>query len=124
MSYKFSYLSAQRLEECEPALQSVCNAAIQVVDFSVLCGYRTKEEQNAAYAAGTSKLQFPSSKHNSRPSMAVDIAPYPIDWDDLERFHHLAGVMDTWAKILGIPLIWGGRWTTLKDYLHWELPED
>ena len=38
---------------------------------------------------GRSKLSWLESKHNCEPSRAVDIAPYPIDWDDRERFSHL-----------------------------------
>ena len=27
----------------------------------------------------------------TNPSRAVDVVPYPIDWDDRERFHLFAG---------------------------------
>ena len=41
---------------------------------------------------------------------AVDLAPYPIDWNDHRRFDGLANVMFAAAKELGVTLRWGGNW--------------
>ncbi len=57
------------------------------------------------------------------PSLAVDLAPYPIDWNDLKRFHELAGRILEVAALLDIPLTWGGHWHSFKDYPHYELPK-
>lgn len=102
-------------------------SAITDIDFTVLCGFRGKEEQDAAFASGHSKLEFPKSKHNISPSHAVDIAPYPIDWNDWHRFDTLAGIVRRhWGVIpvaerMGYELVWGGGWANFPDRPHWEL---
>ena len=124
---QFSRRSFERLNECHPLLKRVMLSAIEVVDFSVTCGYRGEGAQNEAYASGHSRLQWPKSKHNKSPSEAVDIVPYPIDWDDIDRFRDLASVIKVhWEKIPlaergGLELHWGGDWEKFKDMPHWEL---
>jgi peptidoglycan LD-endopeptidase CwlK len=86
----------------------VLKRAITRYDFTVLCGHRTKEEQNDAFERGASKLRWPQSKHNKTPSLAVDIAPFPIDWGDLQRFRELAAIILDEAAKLNIKLRWGG----------------
>ena len=123
----FSATSRERLATCHPLLQRVMKSAIVDFDFTVLCGTRGKAEQAAAYAAGNSKLQWPNSKHNSTPSMAVDVAPWPIDWKNHTAFRALADVVRThWAAIPeaereGYELVWGGGWARFPDMPHWEL---
>ena len=94
------------------------------IDFSVLEGYRDEYRQNKLHKEGSSKLKFPSSKHNCYPSKAVDIAPYPLDWNDIESFKALSITMKQMAKFLGIKLIWGGDWKNFKDYGHYEIEGD
>ena len=90
---KFGRRSKKNLDSCDLDIQAVLNEAIKYYDFSVLCGERGEEEQTKAFKGGFSKVQYPNSRHNKKPSQAVDIAPYPIDWADLERFHYLAGLV-------------------------------
>jgi len=118
---KFSIASKKRLETCDPRLQEICEEAIKEFDFMVLCGHRDKKEQDEAFQKGNSKLKWPKSKHNSNPSLAVDLAPYPLDWKDIQRFKDLAAVMHKVAKAKNIPIVWGGEWITFKDYPHYEL---
>jgi len=106
----FGERSKANLETCDPALRSVLEDLIKYIDFAVICGYRTQEEQDVAYDEGKSELKYPQSKHNSYPSRAVDIAPYPIDWFNAARFAHLAGLAIGLAKERGINLRWGGDW--------------
>lgn len=106
------------LSSCDVRLQEICNLAIEIMDFTVITGHRTKEEQEKAFLGGKSKLKWPDGKHNQMPSMAVDIAPYPIDWNDTARFYLLAGIMLGIARQRGIKLRWGGDWNgdfNLKD---------
>ena len=119
----FSKRSADRLAQCHPDLQLVMNEAIKHMDFTVLCGHRGQMEQDKAYNAGNSTLKFPRSKHNKMPSLAVDIAPYPIDWDDIDRFKALGNLVLDLAEQHGIELVWGGNWRTLKDYPHFEVKQ-
>ena len=125
----FSKSSLRKLETCDERLLLVCNKAIKIYDFSVLCGYRGKEDQEAAFINGKSKLHYPQSKHNRLPSLAVDIAPFPIVWDNRERFVMLAGIMLGIASSENISLRWGGDWNrnmdlddeSFNDLLHFEL---
>ncbi len=117
--------SKRRLATCHPDLQKVVDRCIEIVpdsmDFTVLVGHRSKAAQDAAFAAGTSQLKWPRSKHNSTPSRAVDLAPYPIDWEDLERFKMLGTYMYRAAQDVGVSIRWGGHWSSLRDYPHYEL---
>lgn len=127
----FSKKSLARLETCDHRLQMVMKRAITRYDFTVLCGHRTKQEQNDAYERGTSKLRWPQSKHNKTPSLAVDIAPFPIDWDNLGRFREMAAIVLDEAQKLGIKVRWGADWNQngsekderFRDYPHFELVE-
>ena len=78
----FSKTSLDRLATCHEDLIIFCNEFIKHYDFAVICGHRGQEEQDKAYAQGFSKLKYPKSKHNSYPSLAVDLAPWEgkIDW--------------------------------------------
>ena len=114
--FKFGERSIYELSSCDPRLQEVMNEVIKIMDFSVLCGNRSKEDQNEAYENGTSKLKYPRSNHNSMPSMAVDIAPYPIDWKNKERFIILSNIVKYIAKQKDIEIDWG------YDLWGWDMP--
>lgn len=105
---KFSKLSEQRLATCDSRLQKLLRAAIEHVDFTVLCGYRNEEEQEDAFRRGASTKHYPDSRHNTLPSSAVDIAPYPVDWKDTARFARLVGYIERIAQEHGIRIRWGG----------------
>jgi peptidoglycan L-alanyl-D-glutamate endopeptidase CwlK len=117
----FSARSKEKLATCHSDIQLVMNEAIEIYDFTILCGYRNEEAQNKAFNEGHSNKQYPDSTHNQKPSISVDIAPYPIDWKNVEEFYFLAGIIMTVAKRHNIKLIWGGRWTSLKDCPHFQL---
>ena len=120
----FSEQSKKRLSTCHPWLQDLCNEAIKIYDFTVLCGHRDELAQMIAFQEGKSKLDWPKSKHNKTPSLAVDLAPYPIDWNDIDRFYHLAGIMKGLNhKMRRLRLTWGGDWYSFKDYPHFEIKE-
>ncbi len=124
--------SLENLSLVDIRLQDVVSEAIKTMDFSVLEGHRGYERQEEMYRTGLSTVKWPNSKHNALPSLAVDLAPYPIDWNDTERFVLLAGVMFTIAKQKGVELRWGGDWDqdgsmmdeTFRDYVHFELVEE
>lgn len=103
------------------------NHVVHGFDCSILCGHRDKTDQEAAFVAKRSKVLWPNSKHNKKPSMAVDVAPYPIDWDDKERFIRFAGYVQGIADILRYEgfmthrVKWGGDFESFFDGPHWEL---
>lgn len=119
----------EALKSCDMRLQLVLNAAIKHMDFSILEGHRGKAEQDEAYRTGKSKVRWPNGMHNKVPSLAVDIAPFPIDWSDTERFVYFAGFIMGVAASHDVKLRWGGDWDrdtevedeTFRDLGHFEL---
>ena len=118
---KFGRKSRGHLETCHPDLQALFNAVIMVVDCSVTCGYRNKADQEKAFSEGNSKVHYPQGKHNSNPSTAVDVYPYPVDFVDLSRYYYLAGWVLAKAEILRNvgeithKIKWGGNWKGLNN---------
>lgn len=130
--YKFGSSSQARLETCHPKIQEILNEAIKHIDFSVTCGHRNEADQTKAFVENKSKVQWPNSKHNSKPSRAVDIVPYPVDWDNIKRFAHLGGLIRGIAAMKGIKIRCGFDWDmdgdiTDHDFMDWphiELADD
>ena len=143
---KFSNASNNRLMTCDQRLVLIFEEVISIVDCTVLCGARSKVEQNEAFRTGHSKVQWPHSKHNIREagglrsdvmemsdlpnlSNAIDAAPYPILWKNAKRFYHFAGVVRAVSIQLEIPIRWGGDWDgdwdlddqSFMDLVHFEL---
>lgn len=130
----FSRRSREKLDTCHPRLQRLFEAVLEEVDCTILCGARSKEEQDEAFRTGHSSVEWPNSKHNvwveRKVSMAVDVAPYPIDWNNRDRFMHFAGIVRGVASQLGIKIRWGGNWDggdlekqRFDDLVHFELAE-
>jgi len=122
---EFGEKSKERLSTCHEKLQILFEQVVQHYDCTVLCGHRGKDEQDEAVRTGKSKLAFPNSKHNKLPSLAVDVVPFPIDWEDKSRFYHFAGYVLGVAHSLGIKLRWGGDWNgnlNFKDERFMDLP--
>jgi len=112
----FGTASTKKLETCHKDLIAVCELVIETYDFTVLEGHRSGKRQDELFRQGKSKLKAGQSKHNQSPSMAVDIAPWPIAWENTERFYLLAGFMFQAAADLGIRIRWGGDWDS--DWVH------
>jgi len=137
MDFRFGKKSRERLDMAHPDIRKICHRALRSYDFTVLETYRTHEKQKEYFDKGLSKLDgFTNrSKHQDMPSMAVDIAPYPIDWKDTGRFYYLAGLMMSAANELfeageiNHKLRWGRDWdrdtdfddNRFNDYPHFEL---
>ena len=128
---RFGRKSKANLATCEKDLQMVFNEVIKYVDCSVLEGHRNAERQNELFEKGNTKVKYPKGRHNSSPSRACDVVPYPIDWDDRERFHLFAGFVLGVANQMGITLRWGGDWdqdwtvsdNRFDDFPHYEIKE-
>ena len=131
----FSKSSKRHLAQCHPDLITLFNVVIKTFDCKVICGRRGKTAQNNAFINGFSKVKYPNSKHNSDPSMAADVIPYPIDWEDLARMKFFAGYVLGVAQRLLVEglithqVISGLDWdadtelkdTTFKDHPHFQL---
>lgn len=125
----FGKRSLDTLAQAHPDLQRVAREAIKTFDFTVICGYRGKIEQDLAFRTGASKAKFGQSAHNFRPSIAIDIVPYPLNWKDAKAFEAMGRNFMAAAKRLGVPVRWGADWNgngnlkdeTFVDSPHFEL---
>ena len=121
--YKLSQDSRNKLATCDEILQMIVNEAIKdsPIDFSITCGFRGEKEQNEAFSKGNSKLKYPNSNHNKKPSKAVDIVPFPRMWDATDKeFKILRKKIKKIASKHGIKIKWGGDWKFI-DKPHYEL---
>ena len=125
----FSKRSKSRLSTCDERLQEVFNEVIKHVDCSILEGHRSKERQNKLYDEGRTKVKYPNGRHNSNPSKACDVTPYPVDWKDRERQTLFAGFVIGVARSMGYNVRWGGDWdmdfqvmdNRFDDFPHFEI---
>lgn len=125
MVYRFGKKSCERLEQCDIRLQTLCNRMLErsSFDMTVTCGHRTEEEQEKAFKEGKSKAHFGQSKHNEYPSRAVDICPYPINWDIKDpRWAEMVALAYDTAREIGIR-IRCGYFFSFKDGPHIELED-
>lgn len=114
--YLFSVRSKKNYDQLHKDLQLILDEAIKIMDFAITTGHRNKVDQDEAFAKKVSKKKFPESKHNVYPSHAVDIHPYPIDYEDLSRYYYLAGIMKGIALSKGVKIRWGGDWDSDNDF--------
>jgi len=119
MTYKLGNRSLQSLSGVHPDMVAVVKRAIEITeqDFTVIEGIRNINRQRELYKAGKSTTM--NSRHIT--GHAVDMVPWPVDWDDLERFEVMSEAMKTAAEELDIPLVWGGDWKSFYDAPHFEL---
>ena len=131
--YKFGKTSRERLKGVNAKLVNVLNELIKIMDVTVIEGVRSRERQAELLEKGATKVKY--SRHME--GKAVDIAPYPIDWNDRERFHYMGGMIRGIGKQLGVKIRWGGDWSSsslykgqrttkdngFDDLVHFELKE-
>lgn len=135
---KFSQDSFSKLTTCHTDLQALCYEVIKYYDCTVLQGYRNEIDQEKAFSEGNTKLHYPHGKHNHQPSMAIDLTPYPIDFNNEKLALWFGGYVLGIAQKLkdegkmthGVR--WGGSWNglgdlnaphMLNDLVHFELME-
>ena len=122
----FGKQSTNNRNTLHPLLRALLDEAILEYDFSIICGYRSKEEQTTAFKSGNSRAEWPMSNHNSWFSLAVDIAPYyknrpHVRWAEYNEFYYLAGIIIGIARGKGIKIRWGGRFKSIFDPGHFEI---
>ena len=130
---RFGKRSLKRLEGVDPKLLSVLQKVVKYFDITIIEGLRSSSRQEELLAEGKTKLKF--GKHCE--GKAVDIAPYPIDWDARDDFHYLGGFVLGIAAGMGINIRWGGDWNgssldeearttkdnNFDDLVHFEIRE-
>jgi peptidoglycan L-alanyl-D-glutamate endopeptidase CwlK len=133
---KFSQSSFSKLSTCHPDLQVLFYEIIKYFDCTILEGYRNEEDQEKAFRTGNTKLHYPHGNHNKTPSLAVDVAPYPINFSDTKLSLWFGGYVMGIAQRLKEEgkmthsVRWGGSWDglgklvragQLNDANHFEL---
>ena len=110
MTFKLSTRSLDRLIGVDPRLVAVVKAAIHStkVDFGVICGMRTLEEQQDLVAKGASQTM--KSKHLQ--GYAVDLMAYcgsRASWE-LNLYDDIADAMAEAAREVDVPVRGGAAW--------------
>ena len=110
MSYKLSERSMSKLQGVDPRMQDVVKDAITLtkVDFGVICGMRTEDEQRELVAKGASKTM--KSKHLD--GLAVDLMAYigsRASWE-LNLYDDIADAMAESARNNNVKIRWGAAW--------------
>jgi hypothetical protein len=114
---KFGAASQKQLATCHRDLQRVFLRVVEAWDCTVIEGKRSEAQQRLYVASGASRKM--DSKHVyplNEPSLAADVAPYPIRWKDYPRFYAFAGFVIGTAREMGVKLRWGGDWDSDHDF--------
>ena len=119
MAYKLSTRSQERLMGVEPELKEVVYEAIKLtkIDFGVIEGVRTEEQQKALVESGASQTM--KSKHLE--GRAVDLMAYVGGrgcWE-LNVYDEIADAMKEGAIKVDVAVRWGAAWT-VTDIREWE----
>ena len=119
MAFKLSKRSMSRLEGVNPKLVKVVTTAITIskIDFGVICGLRTIEEQRELVAKGASQTM--KSKHID--GNAVDLMAYigsRGSWE-MNLYDDIADAMKIAADEHNIQIRWGAAWH-ITDLREWD----
>lgn len=121
--------SEKMLEGVHPKLAALVRYAAGFLAFEVNEGLRDPVRQAALVAAGKSTTT--RSRHLPSPvdglARAVDLVPYSkatgrLTFDWCPEYHLLAITVKACAARIGVPVEWGGDWSTFKDGPHFQLP--
>lgn len=135
--YQFSERSKKNLEGLHPTLKKLMQLSIgnSPIDFTVVHGVRTAEEQKALYEQGRTVpgsivTNFDGYTKQSNHQIkedgfgyAVDIYPFvdgKVQVNDAKSLIRISEHIKAVARLNGIKIEWGGDWT-MRDYPHFEL---
>ena len=119
MTFKLSERSLGKLEGVNDNMKLVVMKAITLtkIDFGVICGLRTQEEQEELVAKGASKTM--KSRHLTGD--AVDLMCYlgsRGSWE-LNLYDDVADAMKQAAQDEGVGIRWGAAWQ-IPDIREWD----
>lgn len=149
MPFAFGNRSLSILANCHPDIRRVAQRAIQIssIDFGVVQGRRTLDEQMRLYGKGRTAAQcramgvpeayaqprlakvtwIDPRKGNHLSGRAIDVCPFiggRFNWDDdghLGAWPKIASAFKQAARELGVRISWGGDWVKSKDRPHFEV---
>lgn len=135
MAFSLGAKSKSMLAGVHPDLVRVVERAIELTaqDFMVLEGVRTEKRQRELYGQGRTAGELRAAGVDStlaRPELqkvtwtlksnhfkqadgyghAVDLVPYPLDWNTIAKFDAIADAMFKAAEDVGVRLRWGADW--------------
>ena len=120
MTFVLGARSLERLKGVHPDLVRVVKRAIAISsqDFSVLEGVRSLARQKELYAKGRTapgpKVTWTmNSKHRKQADgfgHAVDLVPFPLDWNTTSKFNAIADAVFRAAEVEGVAIRWGADW--------------
>lgn len=120
MGYALGAQSRARLKGVHPQLVRIVERAIELSkqDFMVLEGVRTPQRQKELYAQGRTKpgkvvTWTLTSNHFVKADgfgHAVDLCPFPVDWNTASKFDAIGAAMVAASKELGVKIRWGKDW--------------
>lgn len=93
-----------------PLIWKVLVLARTRFEYEIICSYRNKPDQEAAFEARTSNAHFGGSPHNFLPACAADCIPTPLNWKDEAAFTKMSEVILAAAKELGVSMRNGADW--------------
>jgi len=119
MTFKLSQRSLKKLEGVDERLVAVVKYAITEtkIDFGVICGLRTIEEQRKLVAKGASQTM--KSRHID--GEAVDLMAFVgsrASWE-LALYHEIAEAMRKGSEAVGVGIVWGCAWH-IPNICSWE----
>ena len=119
MTFKLSNRSVEKLDGVDERLVAIVKHAIGAtkIDFGVICGLRTIEEQKELVAKGASQTM--KSKHID--GLAVDLMAYigsRGSWE-LNLYDDIADAMAEGARAVDVPCRWGAAWT-VPNIAQWD----
>ena len=117
--FELSSRSLSKLEGVDDKLVAVVTNAIELtkVDFGVICGMRTQEEQQELVDKGASQTM----KSLHLEGRAVDLMAYVGSrgsWE-LNMYDDIADAIKEASQNLDVGIRWGGAWT-IPDLREWE----
>ena len=117
--YQLSNRSLEKLEGVDERLVNVVKRAIELtdIDFGVIQGLRTVEEQEELVAKGASQTM--KSKHLE--GLAVDLMAYVNGkgcWE-LNVYDNIAEAVQQAATEQGVAVRWGAAWN-ISDIRQWD----
>ena len=108
---RFGRKSRERLKGVDARLVNVLNELIKIMDVTIIEGVRSAERQAELLEKGATKVKY--SRHME--GKAVDLAPYPIDWNNRDGFYYMGGMIRGIAQQMGLKVRFGGDWASDGD---------
>lgn len=115
----FGKASEEKLKHLHPDLIRIVRKAIKTLDFTIVQTIRTEEQHNDYLARGMTTIPYNKTRHKPNDaglSEAMDLAPWPINWEDENKFYFLAGVILQCAKEENIAIRCGYDWDGDGDF--------